>query len=456
MSRVTNMTVGDPKKLILTFALPMIVTNIGQQLYNIVDTAIVGRGVGVSALASVGCTTWVYGIILWSILALTYGFSTFISRYFGMGDKELLNRSLAMSVILSAIISVVLTVVGLIATRPLLELLKTPDDIIEGAVVYLYVMIGGTVAVMGYNMTSSILRAFGDGKSPLIAMIIAALLNIGLDLLFVMVIPWGIFGAAIASVISQLVSFVYCVICIKKIEFVELKRAYWRWDGTLAWELLKFSLPLGIQNAILSVGGLVLQSAVNLEGSIFIAGYTATNRLYGMFECTAIALGHSITTFISQNFGHGDMNRVKRGFKSAFVIALIISVIVMALMMVSGRFLLQLFIDPAEEGADQSLDIAFKYLFVMLCSLAILYLLYVYRSTLQALGNSTWSMLSGFAECVARVAFAMLLYPRWGETTIYYVESAAWLAALIVVIPPCYYYLARLKHKLSEGVQHEA
>ncbi len=446
MSRITNMTAGDPKRLILSFAFPMIITNIGQQLYNIVDTAIVGRGVGVSALASVGCTTWIYGIILWSILALTYGFSTFVSKYFGMGNKEMLNRSLAMSAILSLIIGIFLTVVGLFATRPLLELLKTPDDIIEGAAVYLYVMIGGTLAIMGYNMTSSILRAFGDGRSPLIAMIIAALLNIGLDVLFVIVIPWGIFGAAIASVIAQAVSFIYCLVYIKKIEFVELKKEYWKWDSHLALDLMKFSMPLGFMNAILAVGGLVLQSAVNLEGSIFIAGYTATNRLYGMFECTAIALGHAITTFISQNYGSGNLKRVKQGFKTSFVIALVFSLIVMGLMLISGKFFLQLFIDPAEPGAELSLDIAYNYLFVMLCSLVILYLLYVYRSTLQALGTSLWSMLSGIAEFLARVLFALALYPIWGSKTIYFVESAAWLAALLVVIPPCHYHLKMLKH----------
>lgn len=447
MSRVTNMTVGDPKKLILTFSLPIIVTNIGQQLYNIVDTAIVGRGVGMNALAAVGCTTWIYGIILWSILAITYGFSTFVSRYFGMGDKELLNRSLAMSIVLSSLLALFFTVVGIIVTRPVLELLNTPPEIIDDAALYLYVMIGGTVPVMGYNLTSSVLRAFGDGKSPLIAMIIAALLNVGLDILFVMVIPWGVFGAAIASVIAQLVSFIYCVACIKKIEHVELKKEYFKWDGTLAKELIKFSIPLGLMNATLAVGGLVLQAAVNLEGSIFIAGYTATNRLYGMFECTAIALGHAITTYMSQNFGAGNTERVKKGFRTSFVIAVIFSLIVMAVMLLSGKFLLQMFIDPTEAGADLSLDIAFKYLLVMLYSLVILYLLYVYRSTLQAIGTSFWSMLSGFAEFAARVFFAKVLYFSWGSESIYFVESAAWLAALVTVIPPCYYHLRKLKKK---------
>ncbi len=446
MSKITNMTLGNPTKLILGFAFPIIITNIGQQLYTIVDTAIVGRGVGVSALAAVGCTTWIYGLILWTILALTYGFSTFISRYFGMGNKEMLNKYLGTSVFLAFIIGIILTVVGIVATRPLLLLLKTPSDIIDDATIYLYVMIGGTLAIMGYNLASSVLRAFGDGRSPLIAMIISAVSNVGLDLLFVMVIPWGVLGAALASVISQLVSFIYCVIQIKNIEMVDLKKSDLAPDFRVIREVIVFSLPLGFQNAILAVGGIVLQGTVNLEGSIFIAGYTATNRLYGMFECTAIALGNAITTFMSQNYGAKKIDRVKSGFKSSFVILIVLSLIVMILMLITGKFFLSLFISPDEVGAPESLEIAFKYLFVMLISLPVLYLLYLYRSSLQAIGNSFWSMLSGIAEFVARVVFATYVYDAFGTTSIYFVESAAWLGALIVVIPPCYYHLNRLTH----------
>ena len=446
MSRITNMTSGSPAKLILNFAFPMIITNIGQQLYTIVDTAIVGRGVGVSALAAVGCTTWIYGLVLWSILALTYAFSTFISRFFGMGNKEKLNKYLGTSILLAIIITIILTVAGILATRPLLEVLKTPEDIIDDAAIYLYVMIGGTFAIMGYNLTSSVLRAFGDGRTPLIAMIISAVLNVGLDILFVMVIPWGVLGAAFASVISQFISFIYCCFQIKSIEMVDLKKSDFCPDFHVMKEMIVFSIPLGFQNAILAVGGIVLQGAVNLEGSIFIAGYTATNRLYGMFECTAIALGNAITTFMSQNFGAGKNDRVKAGFRVSSVILLVLSLIVMCLMLVSGKFFLSLFISADEVGATESLGIAFKYLFVMLLSLPVLYLLYLYRSTLQALGNSFWSMLSGIAECVMRIIFATYIYSSFGTVSIYFVETAAWLGALIVVIPPCYYHLKKLIH----------
>ena len=174
MGRTKDMTVGNPFKLILTFAFPLILTNLGQQLYMIVDASIVGRGVGVKALAAVGATDWSYWVILWTITTMTQGFATFVSRYFGEKNFEKMNKAVSMSVLLSAIVAFVLTVAGLFLTRPVLELLKTPADIIDDSATYLYVMIGGSLAVAGYNMTASILRALGDGKTPMIAMIIAA------------------------------------------------------------------------------------------------------------------------------------------------------------------------------------------------------------------------------------------------------------------------------------------
>ncbi len=443
MSKIINMTSGSPTKLILTFALPAIITNIGQQLYLNVDTAIVGRGVGVSALAAVGCTGWIYGLILWAVMALTTAFSTFVSRYFGMNDKEAVNKCLAASTVLSVIIGVIFTVAGIVTAEPLLKAMNTPSDILDDALIYLYVMVSGTLVVMGYNLTCAILRAFGDSRSPLNAMIISAILNIVLDLIFVMVFKWGVFGAAIASVISQFVSFIYSLFVILKIDFVKIKKEDFCLDFTLVKNMLVFSLPLGFQSIILSIGGIVLQSTINLEGSIFIAGYTATNRLYGMFECTAIALGSAITTFVSQNFGAGKPERVKKGFKVSFVIVTAFSVAVSVIMLISGKFLLTLFIDPKEKGADLSLEIAYKYLFIMLLSLIILYLIYLYRSLLQAIGNSFWSMMSGVNEFIVRFLFATSIYDIWGTECIYYVETAAWLGALLILIIPTHIYLKK-------------
>ena len=208
MSRVTDMTFGNPVKLMLKFAVPLIITNIGQQLYMIVDASIVGRGVGVKALAAVGCTDWSYWLFLWSVISLTQGFATFVSRYFGEKDYEKMNKAIANAMVLCAITSVILTVIGLVAAVPLLRFLKTPDDVLGEATMYLMVMLSGTVIVTAYNMMSSIFRAFGDGKTPLIAMIISAVLNIALDLLFVFVFQGGLvlissFAGAFLSVSMQ-------------------------------------------------------------------------------------------------------------------------------------------------------------------------------------------------------------------------------------------------------------
>lgn len=224
------MTEGSPAEHILRFAFPLILTNMGQQLYMIADSSIVGRGVGVKALAAVGATDWSYWLILWSVGGLTVAFSTFVSRAFGDGDLEEMNKVITSSALLCTVIGGLLTILGLAAAKPLLRLLNTPADIFQSAATYLTIMVSGTLVVMGYNMTGSILRALGDSKTPLVAMVIAALLNLGLDCLFVFVFRWGVAGAAWASVLSQLVSFLYCAAAIGKTQCIRLDRDAWRMD----------------------------------------------------------------------------------------------------------------------------------------------------------------------------------------------------------------------------------
>jgi len=296
MKQVTDMTQGKPAKLILSFALPLILTNVGQQLYMVVDSSIVGRGVGLKALAAVGSADWTYWLILWTVQGLTQGFAVFISRYFGKHDYRNVNKTIVMSTILCAI-------VGVFAAKPLLMLLKTPNDIIDNATIYLMTMIAGTLIVTAYNMAAAILRAFGDGKSPLIAMLIAACMNVGLDLLFVLVFHLGVFGAAIASVTAQLFSFLFCLIRIRKVEYVQFEKGDWKFNGKMAVEMLAFGLPIALQMIVIAISGMVLQSAINLQESIFIAGYTAMNKMFGLLESSAFSLGAASSTFFAQNYG---------------------------------------------------------------------------------------------------------------------------------------------------------
>lgn len=444
MGRTKDMTLGNPAKLIFTFAIPLIFTNIGQQLYMIADAAIVGRGLGVKALAAVGATDWSYWVILWTITTTTQGFATFVSRYFGEKNYEKMNKAVACSIMLSAVVAVILMVVGLILTRPVLELLKTPDDILEDSVVYLSAMVAGSLIVAGYNVTAAILRALGDSKTPMIAMVIAALLNIGLDALTVFVFRWGVLGAALASVVAQLVSFLYCLHQILKVECICLNKKTFRPDFTMIKELLGFSLPLALQYVVINVSGMVLQSTVNLQGSIFVAGYTANNKLYGLLECSAISLGFSATTFFAQNYGAKKAERVRAGMRATIGIGIGMSLAVGALMVVFGRQLLGLFIDHGEMGSAEALEIAYRYLVTMSAMQFILYLIYAYRSALQSMGSSLPSMISGFTECAARVLVAKGLFVWFGQESLYFAEPVAWLGSLAFIMAS--YYVLRNKY----------
>lgn len=436
MGRTTDMTTGNSAKHILRFAVPLIFTNLGQQLYMIADAAIVGRGVGVKALAAVGSADWIYWLILWTVMALTQGFSTFVSRHFGNHDYRRVNKTIAMSTLLCLMIGGTLTAAGLLATRPLLTLLKTPTDIADGAAIYLITMISGTLVVTAYNMAASILRAFGDSRSPLVAMIISAILNIGLDLLFVLVFDWKIFGAALASVLSQLASFIYCLIRIRRIDCVRLDRSAWKWDGKTIKELLGFGVPLALQSIVIALGGIIVQSTINLQGSMFVAGYTAVNKLYGLLESSAISVGMACSIFLSQNFGAGNYKRVKEGMRTSLIIVMIISAVLGTAALLADRPLLQIFLDTSNAGSDVALEVGENYLFLMCICMPILYSIHIFRNGLQSIGISVWSMISGIAEFIVRVGLAKAVILWCGTNTLFFVEPSAWFSAFLVLALP--------------------
>lgn len=444
MNKATDMTVGNPAKHIITFAIPLILTNFGQQLYMIADAAIVGRGVGVKALAAVGSTDWCYWMILWTVSGLTQGFSTFVSRYFGEKKYKNMNKVIAMSALLCVAIGVILTTVGLFAASPLLMLLNTPRDILDDSTIYLMTMIAGTLIVTAYNMAGSILRAFGDGKTPLYAMIIAASLNIGLDCVFVFLFQWGIFGAAMASVLAQLISFLFCFLKIRRIEYVHIEGTMWVPDWKLVKELILFGIPIAIQNIIIAFGGILLQSSVNLQGSIFVAGYTATNKVYGLLECSATALGVACCTFFAQNYGAGKFDRLNQGMRITLKIVVAMALTVMSIVLISRRYLLQLFLNTSEAGGPEALETGIRYLTIMIVFLVILYLIHIFRNVLQAMENSFWSMVSGFAELICRVFMAKVAIHWIGSDALFISEPVAWTGALLCVMLPYFYYKRKI------------
>ena len=444
MSRTTDMTAGSPAKHIMTFAVPLILANLGQQLYMIADAAIVGRGVGVKALAAVGATDWSYWLILWTVIGLTQGFSTFVSRSFGEGNYNRMNQTIAASAMLCAAIGAVFTIIGLFMAKPLLLMLHTPNDIFADASVYLITMIAGTLVVVAYNMAGSILRALGDGKSPLVAMVIAALLNIGLDCLFVFVFKWGIFGAALASVISQAVSFLYCLICLRNIDCVYLDKDAWKIDIQLIKDLIGFGIPVALRFIILALGGIILQSSINMQGSVFIAGYAATNKIFGLLDCTSVSLGVACCTFLAQNYGAGKYDRVKQGVRTAVKISCIIGVSVTLVTLLFRESMLKLFLDVNEAGGPQALEVAVRYLTIMAITLIILYIQHVFSNTLEAMGIAVWSMYSGTAEFVGRVLMAKVVINWIGTDALFISEPVAWLSSTLLLILPYFHYKKKL------------
>lgn len=443
--RIKDMTSGKPAGLLLSFALPLMLGSICQQLYTMVDTMVVGQVLGVEALAALGAADWLNWMVLGIIMGFTQGFSILISQRFGAGDEDGLRKVTAMSTLLSAVIAIVVTAGSLLATEPLLQLLNTPENILPNSLSYLQIIFSGAAIVTAYNMMAAILRAVGDSRTPLYAMLVASVVNIGLDLLFVMVFHWGIPGAAAATVIAQGCSCIFCLAVLHRMTLLKMRKQDWGLDWTLIRRLFQLGIPIAFQNTVIAVGGLVVQFVINGFGFIFVAGFTATNKLYGLLELAATSFGFSMATFAGQNLGAGKYDRIRKGMRSAIKMAVATAIAISIVMILFGKYILLLFISGDPEEVKAVLDVAYTYLFVMCCLLFILYLLHLYRSALQGMGDTVIPMVSGVAELTMRIGCALLL-PIWlGEYGIYFAEIAAWTGAAVILI---IFYYRRIHHLL--------
>ena len=310
-------------------------------------------------------------------------------------------------------------------------------------------MLGGVAVSLMYNFEAALLRALGDSRTPLMAMITAALTNVALDLLFVLVFKWGIAGAASATIIAQGVSVVYCFSAIRRIEMIRINRQDIGIHAAMSKRLLIVGLPIVFQNTMISIGGMILQSVVNSYGFLFVAGYTAANKLYGLLETAAISFGFAITTYTAQNLGAGNFKRIRKGMRNAVIMAIITSVVVSVCMLIFGRTILRLFISDETGQVEEVLGIAYLYLSIMSWFLAVLYALHTYRSALQGLGNTVIPMLSGIMEFIMRTTAVMLL-PRFvGEKGVFYAEVLAWTGATVILVTSYYAVRRKIEKKLK-------
>ncbi|MGN1405287.1 MAG: MATE family efflux transporter [Erysipelotrichaceae bacterium] len=434
-SSITSMTQGKPLKLIFFFALPLMFGNVFQQLYTVTDTAIVGKVLGVGALAALGVVDWLNWMMLGIVQGFTQGFSILIAQKYGAREYDKLKKAVGNSIVLAAVLSIVICILAELLIPAFMVFLRAPEETVPIATAYLRVMFLGIPVMMIYNMASALLRALGDSKTPLQAMVFASLVNIGLDLLFVMVFKWGVEGAALATVIAQILASFYCIKVINRIELLKIKKSDLGFENNYFGSLLRLGAPMAFQNMIIAIGGMVVQIVVNGYGVAFIAGFTATTKLYGVLEVAATSYGYAMVTYTGQNIGAGEYDRVSKGVRSGLFIGIITSLIITLVMFVFGKQILSLFVDSSETLAAETLEIGFRYLKIMSTFLPVLYVLHILRSTIQGMGNTMLPMVSGIFELIMRVGASFILPLLFGETGILFAEISAWMGADLILIP---------------------
>lgn len=428
---VRDMTEGKPLSLILQFCIPMLVGNLFQQLYNMVDSVVVGRFVGQDALAAVGSTGSISFLVIGFVTGCTSGFAIPVAQTFGAGDYSEMRKHVANAMYLSILISALLTTLTMIFTRPLLELMNTPENIIDSAYSYIIVIFGGIAVTMLYNILASVLRALGDSKTPLLFLAVASVLNIILDLLFVIGFKLECLGVGFATVIAQAISAALCLIYIKKrYPILTFTKDELRADKTCSGRLLSVGLPMAFQFSITAVGSIILQTAVNSLGSGIVAAVTIANKIQMIVTQPMETMGVTLATYGGQNLGAGRIDRVKKGISQSLIVILIYSFAAFAVVTLLGEYIAMLFIKPEEMAVMGEVK---QFLFCNGMFYPILAVLFVLRNSLQGLGFGLLPMMAGVCELVARTVIAFALVGTFGYTAICFASPAAWVAADILL-----------------------
>ena len=423
------MTTGSPTRLLVGFSLPLILGYVLQQLYNITDSAIVGRLIGVNAFAAIGAAGLLYWLVLSFVLGVTQGFGIMFSQRFGAADEAGLRRAIMMAALLCAVIGITLTIAGVMSLRPLLVLLNTPVDIVDDAACYLYYVLGGISITITYNLLSAILRALGNSMAPLNAMVLSSIVNVVLDVVLVAVFHMGIPGVAIATLMAQLCACGYCVWMLRGITLLYPREGEWRMDWDTVRTLLRLAMPLAFRNGVIALGGLAVQYVINGYGLLFVAGMTAAKRFYGIMEIIGAAVEGAVATYVGQNYGAGKLDRIQQGMAYAVRLSLISACGIAVLMLLFGKHLLLLLVSGDSVQLNMVVDVGYAHLAAMSLALPALYLLVVWRSALQGMGNTLIPMLSGFMELVLRIAAVFLLPLALGRWGVYVAESVGWVGA---------------------------
>ena len=448
-SPAKDLTVGSPMKLILGFAFPMFLGLLFQQFYSLVDTMIVGKYLGVDPFAGVGSTGSLNFIVIGFCMGLCSGFSVPISQSFGAKDFPLLRKMVTNSVWLCTFFSVVITTLMLLFCRPVLTWMNTPENIFEYAYIYIFIIFAGIPCTILYNMTAAILRALGDSKSPIIFLAISSAINIGLDLLLIIVFRMGVDGAALATVVSQGVSGVISIIYIKKkFDILAMEKGDWKLERHLAGKLTGVGIPMGLQYSIMGIGSVILQTAVNGLGSIYVASMTAGSKINIFLACPFDALGQTMAPYAGQNIGARKLDRVGKGLRAACIIGFIVSGLMVIVVKLFGDQLTMLFLDEKDPVIMQN---STQFLIIVSAFYCLLTLVNTVRFTIQGMGFSSLAIIAGVMEMIARGIAGMLLVPAFGYLGACYSSPLAWLLADAFLIPAFFLCKRKVARQLEVG-----
>lgn len=430
---VKDMTSGSPARLILGFFVPMVFGLLFQQLYNMVDTIIVGKYLGVQALASVGSTGSINFMIIGFCMGVCNGFAIPVAQKFGEKNFTQLRRFAANGAWLAIGFAVVMTAVVCVLCRRILLWMNTPTDIIDGAYSYIFVIFMGIPATYLYNMVSGIIRSLGDSKTPLYFLILSSLINVALDLFTIVVLKMGVAGAAWATVTAQAVSGILCLAyMVKHFEILHMNREEAKPDSGIMRILCGIGIPMGLQYSITAIGSIILQVAVNGLGSLAVASMTAATKISMFFCCPFDALGSTMATYGGQNMGARRLERIGAGLKAAVIMGSVYAVLALTVLCFFGDSIIRIFVNGDQ---TQILGQAKQYLLVNAAFYIPLVLVNVVRFLIQGMGYSRRAVLAGVCEMVARAGVGFLLVPYFGYAAVCFASPCAWIAADLFLVP---------------------
>ena len=423
-SFVKDMTVGNEFSLLLTFSIPMLIGNLFQQFYNMVDSVVVGKYVGADALAAVGATGSLNFLFFSMCFGLGSGIGIMVSQYFGAGDDNAVKKTIFNSIMIIASIGIFMGLVGFIFAENILHFLNTPDNIIADSTLYMRIVFVGIPAVASYNCVSAIMRSLGDSKTPLVFLIITSFMNVGLDLLLVINFGMGVAGVAYATIITQYLASIGAItFALIKNPYFKIEKSLRHFDKEITKNAYKLGLPLAAQNSLIAVSCVALQSVVNKFGSGIVAAYTATSRVEQLVQQPFSSLGMAMSAFAGQNIGAGKIERVKTSLIKGFIMIGIFSAIMLLVMLTLGDNIMRIFVSEPEviKVGSSALKITSAFYFT-------LGMIYIIRGLLNGAGDAMYSMINGFSEVICRILFAntLVLIPALGKWGIWFATALTW------------------------------